>query len=234
MSLLISPVMAEDDSSPSAKSGEASAYSIARGGRLYDKWFKENKAGTPDIPNPAYPDKSKYKGKKGGDWRCKECHGWDYKGKKGAYSTGKHFTGVAGIQDVVKLSTDDIIKALRNKTHGYSDSLLANNDALDLANFVKYGQIDISEQVDAKSKQVKGDAKQGKNHYEAICAVCHGLDGKDEDTPPLGKLSNDNPWEVLHKISNGQPNNEMPALRTLGKEVAIDIIVYMQKHLPKE
>jgi hypothetical protein len=54
ISLFTSPVIA-DDSSPAVKSGEASAYSIARGGRLYDKWFKENKAGTPDIPNPAYP-----------------------------------------------------------------------------------------------------------------------------------------------------------------------------------
>lgn len=233
MSVFTSPAIA-DNSSPAAKSDEASAYSIARGGRLYDKWFKENKAGTPSIPNPAYPEKSNYKGKKGADWRCKECHGWDYKGKNGTYSAGKHFTGVVGIQNAVKLSTNEISKILRNKTHGYTDSVLSNNDVLDLANFVKYGQIDISGQVDTKSKQVVGDEKQGKKHYETICAVCHGLDGKDEDTPPLGKLANDNPWEVLHKISNGQPNNEMPALRTLGKGVAIDVITYIQKNLPKK
>jgi thiosulfate dehydrogenase len=233
ISVFISPAIA-NDTATSAKLTEASAYSIARGGRLYDKWFKENKTGTPAIPNPNYPKEGQYKGKKGADWRCKECHGWDYKGKDGAYRAGKHFTGTIGLQNATRLSTDEIIKVLRNKTHGYSDLVLSNNDMLDLANFTKYGQIDISAQVNNKNKQVKGDEKQGKKHYETMCAVCHGLDGKDEDTPPLGKLANDNPWEVLHKISNGQPNNEMPALRTLGKDVAIDVISYIQKNLPKE
>ncbi len=234
-SLLISPAMADNDAiKTTAHADEASAYSIARGGRLYDKWFKENKSGTPTIANPSYPEKSAYKGKKGADWRCKECHGWDYNGKDGAYSSGKHFTGVKGVKNAIKLSQDEIIKVLRNKTHGYSDSVLSATDAKDLANFIKYGQIDISQKVDSKTKQVSGDEKQGKKYYETICAVCHGLDGKDEDTPPLGKLVNDNPWEVMHKISNGQPNNEMPALRELGADVAIDVMTYMQKNLPKE
>jgi len=233
--LFIHPVIAEEITpSTSVELEGVSAYSIARGGRLYDKWFKENKAGTPKIPNPAYPEKSQYKGKKGADWRCKECHGWDYKGKDGLYRTGKHFTGVAGIANASTLSQQKIIKILRDKTHAYTDSVLSKEDVQDLANFVKYGQIDISKQVDTQSKQVSGDAKQGQKHYETICAVCHGLDGKGEDTSPLGKLANDNPWEVLHKISNGQPNNEMPALRTLGKEVSLDLIHYMQKKLPRE
>ncbi len=235
ISIFISPAMADNSSSSAkAKSDDASAYSVSRGGRLYDKWFKENKVGTPVMANPAYPEKGKYKGKKGADWRCKECHGWDYKGKDGAYSKGKHFTGITGIQKAEKLSTDEIIKILRDKTHRYSASVLPKDDALDLANFVKYGQIDITKYVDKKSKQVKGDEKQGKQHYEALCAICHGLEGKDEDTPPLGKLANDNPWEVMHKIINGQPKSAMPALRSLDKDVAIDIIVYMQKKLPKE
>ncbi len=235
LSLFISPAMADDsNTTASAKSTEASAYSIARGGRLYDKWFKENKTGTPDRANPSYPQKGHYKGKKGADWRCKECHGWDYKGKEGAYRKGKHATGTIGLQNAMNLSTDEIINILRNKTHAYSDSMLSNKDALDLANFTKYGQIDISKQVDNKSKQVIGNEAQGKKYYETICAVCHGLDGKDEDTPPLGQLANDNPWEVLHKISNGQPNNEMPALRTLGKQVTLDLIAYIQKNLPKK
>ena len=70
--------------------------SIARGGRLYDKWFAENKAAKPGDDHPAYPHKG---GKYGKDasWRCKECHGWDYSGKDGAYAKGGHATGIVGI-----------------------------------------------------------------------------------------------------------------------------------------
>ena len=43
---------------------ESDVYSIARGGRLYDKWFKESPtAKTPEIAHPGYPDSGKYKGK---------------------------------------------------------------------------------------------------------------------------------------------------------------------------
>ncbi len=33
------------------------------------------------------------------------------------------------------------------------------------------------------------------------------------DEEPLGLVANDNPWEALHKIRNGQPGERMPALR---------------------
>ncbi len=43
--------------------------SIARGGRLYDKYFKENNTSKPDADHPSYPHKG---GKYGKDasWRC--------------------------------------------------------------------------------------------------------------------------------------------------------------------
>lgn len=82
--------------SVTATAGEVES-SIARGGELYDKWFKVVNADTPKSPNPAYPSDKKYYGKKGADWRCKECHGWDYMGAKGAYSKGKHHTGFKGV-----------------------------------------------------------------------------------------------------------------------------------------
>ena len=67
-----------------------------------------------------------------------------------------------------------------------------------------------------------------------FAAACHGLDGKAEDeAPPLGKLSNKNPWETMHKILNGQPGEEMPALRALDKQITVDILAYLQT-LPKE
>ena len=52
--------------------------------------------------------------------------------------------------------------------------------------------------------------------------------------PPLGQLTNKNPWEVLHKIRNGQPAEEMPAYRALDMQITLDIMAYMQEQLPKE
>jgi thiosulfate dehydrogenase len=49
----------------------------------------------------------------------------------------------------------------------------------------------------------------------------------------MGKLANDNPWEVLHKVINGQPNEEMPALIAFDIQVAIDVLAYLQR-LPAE
>ena len=97
--------------------------SIARGGRLYDKWFKVVKVETPTTPHPAYPKDGKYYGKKGSDWRCKECHGWDYQGKDGAYSKGKHFSGIKGIRDMAGAEPDKIIAVLKDDTHGYTDEM---------------------------------------------------------------------------------------------------------------
>ena len=69
---------------------------IARGGRLYDKWFAENKATKPADDHPSYANKGGQYGKDT-SWRCKECHGWDYRGKDGAYAKGGHATGTVGI-----------------------------------------------------------------------------------------------------------------------------------------
>ncbi len=42
-----------------------------------------------------------------------------------------------------------------------------------------------------------------------------------------------NPWEVMHKILNGQPGEEMPALRAFDRQVVLDIMAHMAT-LPKE
>ena len=45
---------------------------------------------------------------------------------------------------------------------------------------------------------------------------------------PLGKLAHKNPWEVLHKIINGQPGKKMPSLRAFDQDVVADIMSYIQ------
>lgn len=209
--------------------------SIARGGRLYDKWWKVVGAEEPRHPHPAYPAEGRYKAKNGTDWRCKECHGWDYLGKDGGYGKGKHFTGIKGIQGAADMSPARIVATLTDKTHALGN-LLSERDLRDLALFVSKGQAGLARLIDRTTKQVKGDKARGEPVFNTICANCHGRDGTlDEDgkplasdSEPLGLVANDNPWEALHKIRNGQPGEHMPALRALDPQLSLDILAYLQ------
>lgn len=198
---------------------------VTRGGRLYDKWFAENKAAKPAADHPAYPVKD---GKYGKDnsWRCKECHGWDYRGKDGAYAKGGHASGIKGIHGAAGKDPAAIAALLRDKNHGYSEAQLSSKDAADLAQFVSRGQFDMAPYVDAAGKS-KGNAAKGEAYFQTVCAGCHGSDGKKlKDAPPLGSVA-DNGWEMMHKIVNGQPAEAMPGLRMFDRQVAADIAAYL-------
>ena len=210
-------------------------YSVARGGRLYDKWFKINESGIkPQGANPLYPDNGKYKGKKGSDFRCKECHGWDYKGRDGIYSKGKHYTGTKGVLAAKEMSRSKLAQTLRDKNHRFTKEMLSARDANDLVNFIKKGMIEVDLYISKGSREPMGNLKRGEAYYQTICAGCHGIEGKDEDTaPPLGQLANKFPEEVLHKIRMGQPKAEMPSLHMLDTQIAVDILKYLRV-LPQE
>lgn len=203
-------------------------YSIAKGGRLYDKWFKEKMIASPKQAHPSYPDSGKYKGKKSADWRCKECHGWDYQGKNGLYRSGKHYSGIDGISQVKKISLKKLTASMRNKPHQYNDKMLSDSDVNHLLNFIQHGLVEMSHYIDVNTNKAKGNASKGKNYYQTLCASCHGLDAKIEDMPDLPKLSKKNPWEVMHKIQNGQPGEDMPALKALDISITVDILTYLQ------
>jgi len=206
--------------------------SIMRGGQLYDKWYKVIDVDAPSKSHALYPKEGKYAEKAKSNWRCKECHGWDYKGKDGAYRSGKHHSGIMGIQGMKGASTDQIVKLLKDKKHGYGDKLSAA-DLQDLAMFVSKGQVDMDKYIDASTKSPKGDKAKGEAYYNTICAKCHGKDGLlPKEMKPFGKQMG-NPWEVMHKILNGQPGEKMPALRALDRQIAVDIMSYMTT-LPKE
>ncbi len=199
---------------------------IARGGMLYDKWYSVLDQGKPETSHPAYPSDKKYAEKPGSNWRCKECHGWDYHGKDGAYASGKHATGIVGIQRKSGTKTDQIISILKDKTHGYSGKL-SEEDFQDLGLFVSKGQIDMDKYIDRASKTPTGNKARGEAYYNTICAKCHGKDGlSPKEMKPFGAQMG-NPWEVMHKILNGQPDSEMPALRALPYEITADIMAYM-------
>jgi mono/diheme cytochrome c family protein len=207
------------------------ALSVARGGKLYDKWYKVLGVDAPADAHAAYPASGKkQKGKD--NWRCKECHGWDNLGSKGAYASGSHFSGIVGIRGMANADAAKIIAVLKDNNHLFGDKL-GPQDFTDLANFVSQGQVDMDAYIDRASKKPKGDATKGKVYFSTICVGCHGTDGKlPKEMKPMGKQMG-NPWEVMHKILNGQPGEAMPALHALDRQIAVDIMAHMST-LPKK
>jgi len=201
--------------------------SIARGGKLYDKWYAVTGADKPSATHKAWPS-SNTKKKGAATNRCKSCHGWDFKGKDGAYASGSYKTGITGVRKFAGGDPKAVIAIMKDATHGYAD-LMDPKDFADLAAFVTEGQLEMNDYIDFASKKVKGDAAKGSLYYGTICAGCHDFDGrKPKDMPLLGKLANKNPWEILQKIQNGQPKEQMPALRALDMQISVDILAHLQ------
>lgn len=204
---------------------------IARGGQLYDKWFAVIGADKPKDTHKAWPSSNT---KKKGDvtWRCKSCHGWDYRGAQGAYASGSYKTGIGGVSAYGGGDTAKVIAIMKDGTHGLG--MIPEAELADLALFVTKGQVDMTKYINA-DKTVNGDAEKGAAYYNTLCAGCHDKDGKKPKDleKPLGAIVSGNPWEGLHKILNGQPKEAMPALRALPIEIAIDTLAYTVT-LPKE
>jgi thiosulfate dehydrogenase len=219
---------------PLAVSGAEMESSIARGGLLYDKWYKVIGEDEPTKAHPAYPADKKYAKKAKDNWRCKECHGWDYQGVDGAYSKGKHFSGIKGINGMAGADAAKIIAILKDDTHRY-DGKMEDEDFTDLANFVSQGQVDMSQYIDSGSKAIKGaDAEKGSAYFNTVCARCHSMNGtKPKDMDKTLGAQMGNPWEVMHKILNGHPGEPMPAMRAFGPQVVADILAHVAT-LPKE
>ena len=204
---------------------------IDRGGVLYDSWYGALGKEAPKETHPAYPKTGKQKG--AATWRCKECHGWDYKGASGVYSKGGHYTGIQGIRNMTYASESVIVAILKNKTHGF-DQLIPGKDMEALAHFVAHGQIDMDVYIDRATKKAKGNPARGERIFQTTCARCHGSDGKliNFKTPPkieyIGTVANKNPWETLHKIRMGQPGVSMISMLAFDVRDHIDILAYAQ------
>jgi len=201
---------------------------IAHGGQLYDKWWKTLKVSEPTGTHTAYPADAAKSGS--ATWRCKECHGWDYIGAEGRYSSGSHFTGIPGIQSMAGGDTTEIAAAIRGEPHNLGPDMINDSALADLALFVSKGQFDVVSFLDEGKST--GDPVLGKAAYQTVCAGCHGLDGrKITEMPPMGELAGNAP-EMMHKIMNGQPTETMPAMRIFGPQLAADIVAYVAT-LPK-
>jgi thiosulfate dehydrogenase len=205
--------------------------SITKGGLLYDKWYGQLEVDAPEKTHPLYPAAGKQKG--ASTWRCKECHGWDYKGVHGAYSKGSHFTGITGLRNMTHTPVDKIVEILSDKKHGY-DGLIPKDSMLALAHFVAHGQVDMDEYIDRNTKKARGNVERGERIFQTTCVRCHGVDGKEINfkTPPaaefIGTVASGNPWETLHKIRSGQPSVQMISMLAFDVQTHVDILAYAQ------
>ncbi|MER2606329.1 MAG: c-type cytochrome [Siculibacillus sp.] len=202
--------------------------SIVRGGRLYDTWWKENGKPAPEGAHPAYPGVLPKSIQARTTWRCKECHGWDYRGRDGSADGTEVRAPAKGIDGLAGTDPSTIAPKFTDATHAYA-RLLSPRDVLDLANFVSRGQLDMGEFIDRTTRKAKGDAARYAAHYQTICAACHGADGRAIRTmPPLGRIAVNEPWRALHGILNGHPGEPMPPLIALPREAASGILAYTQ------
>jgi mono/diheme cytochrome c family protein len=215
-----------------APSDPGPAWTLAVGGRLYDNWAVVLDTELPDDTHPLWPAANT--AHEGGDtWRCKACHGWDYRGADGKYATGSYATGITGVAGMAGAEIDAIMALLGEPAHGYTDDLLPVEAKRRLATFISQGLDDMPAYVDLDGT-VTGEAETGRDIFQNVCASCHGFEGKaldwGEPGEPayVGTEANDNPWEVFHKIRNGHPGTEMIALRGFGPEVAAAVLAYAQ------
>lgn len=215
-----------------------------RGGLLWDKWWRVTGAAAPGGNHPLYPPAGQQSGSD--TYRCKECHGWDYKGRDGAYATGPHHTGIRGVYGSTMSPQDmfDIIKsASAPNGHGFAGTL-SDTDIRDLVQFIQTRVIDTEPYV-TPGGEFLGDLAQGQTNYYTggfiSCVACHGADGATinfgtaDDPEWIGTIAVEDPWKLLHKIRFGQPGlSFMGSWLAWGgtDQGAADIGVFSQQTMP--
>jgi thiosulfate dehydrogenase len=231
------PPSAAPPSAAPATAGPALAGDPLRGGRLYDKWWEELGAEAPAGDQPLWKTQTTNTLSGADTWRCKECHGWDYRGVDGAYGSGSHKTGFAGLAGLAGSPPAEILAALRggtNPDHDFS-SVLGEQDLADLALFVSQQQLDTTPWVNA-DKTANGDPARGRLQFEGVCLYCHGPEGNAinfdsiEEPEFVGHVAADNPWEFLHKVRVGQPGWPMPSAiaNDWSEQDVADVLAYAQ------
>lgn len=190
---------------------------IALGGMMYDNWMKVIGVEVPEGEPPLWKTQTTNTRTGADAWRCKECHGWDYKGAEGAYGSGSHRTGFKGLMGAASMADEDLLAWLngtKNPDHDFSPYIQEAQLKM-LVTFLKKGMTDTAQYINIDKTINSGDAEHGKVLFTEVCEKCHGKDGKtfnfgDESAPEyLGTIATDNPWEFWHKVSFGQPGEEI-------------------------
>ncbi len=204
---------------------------LSSGGRIYDNWWNALDRDPPETTHPSYPEAGEQTGAT--TWRCKECHGWDYRGVDGIYASGSHFTGIPGIYGAIGGNETAIAALLRGPDHGYTADMINDEELARLAAFVSRGQVDMSRYVNLETRGIIwGDLNRGRAIFQSTCAACHGFDGRAYDWGEgdehayVGTEAVAAPDEVMGKIMNGHPGVAMINLRAFGPDAAHDVLSY--------
>lgn len=213
---------------------------VVRGGLLYDRWWTVNGTPVPTGDHPLYPgdDPDPLIGQQSGSvtFRCKECHGWDYKGRDGAYATGSHRTDIAGVlgttltpQEIFDLLTATPSQETPNG-HDMDAYGMSDEDLWDVVKFTLEGVVDTNDFI----LPIPGQpfffpiVTDGAAAYDTYCASCHddGADfgrrgtnlnfGSELQPAYIDTVARTNPYEFLHKMRFGHPGASMPKLHLLG------------------
>jgi mono/diheme cytochrome c family protein len=214
--------------------GYASA-SLVRGGQLYDQWWSVPQAKSSAPPAGSNPGYAMTTGMQTGavTFRCKECHGWDYRGTTGAYASGSHATGSPGILGEQSETPEALFAAIKGGVPATAMSAygayLSDTDIWDLVKFIREGLVDTTTLIDAPTRAPVGaDAAAGATRFASTCALasCHGAQGNalnfgDAASPEyVGTIAVDNPWEFIHKVRVGHPGSAMPSSIAAGWSTA--------------
>jgi thiosulfate dehydrogenase len=244
------------DESTTAMGGGYEDANPVDGARLYDEFWAEGDAPEPTDDHPLWasrPDTTSNTRTGADTWRCRECHGWDYRGVEGAYAEGGHATGFPGILDT-SLDKDTLFSFLKDSdgenAHAYGEAGLTDDEIWALVKFV-LEEAEAPSLVDA-SGSCMGDATMGETYFtDGItptaqgCGVdaCHGPEGLTVPTGAdtdfedwLGLVASEDPWEFHHKVFYGSAGSGlMPSFIVLGataQQVA-DVCAFAQT-LPTE
>lgn len=157
----------EDKEEPHFAAENWDSADLVQGGLMYDKWWKINDATEPSSDfDPLWSTQTTNTSSESTTWRCKECHGWDYIGKNGRYSSGSHYTGFAGIWQARTMDKEDLFDAIKDAGGDHDlSAVLSDNDVLDLSRFVAEGLIDVTLYID-ENGVVTGDSANGKTAQE--------------------------------------------------------------------
>jgi thiosulfate dehydrogenase len=217
---------------PTATNTQPLAYqqaSLVRGAQLYDVWWSVPGVKNPTAPTTDNPGYAKTSGTKKGasTWRCRECHGIDYKGRDGLYATGAHFTGVAGLLADQTADPSALAAVIRDGEAGSAMTAMKDNlsdaDIWDLVKFIREGTTDLAGRIDATSNApAHGDPARGHQLYTDNCARCHGDDGRTlnfhagQATPEyVGTVASEDPYGLTHRIRFSVPGKTTPGGETM-------------------
>lgn len=231
------------------------------GGRLYDKFYSEatftgtfdpatdkitDNAGT-EVPNP------RIVGGESHNYRCKECHGYDYKGALGfngpdrADRTRAFLASSDLLAATTTLTRDQIIDKIA--LGGTGDNMPMYGAIMSAANIAaiadhlvqlragtKAGPDDVLELLattntnsGGKFHAVKtgGDTTNGDTLIGNKCAACHGANGTQEPLDggeySLGSMVRAMPAEGYHKALNGNPGTYMTSQYTAFQDI-LDVL----------